>query len=81
MTKVIALATFSDGVISMAEGDVREIADATATAYATAGLVEEYVEPIVPTGSMNIETNDTFDVTEYAQVVVNVPTGGGDVAV
>lgn len=32
---------------------------------------------ITPTGTLNITENDTYDVTNYASAVVNVPTGGG----
>ena len=32
---------------------------------------------ITPTGSINITTNGTHDVTNYASAVVNVPTSGG----
>lgn len=32
---------------------------------------------ITPTGSINITTNGTHDVTNYASAVVNVPTGSG----
>lgn len=34
---------------------------------------------IIPTGTLSIVSNDTYDVTKYARVEVNVPqTGGGD---
>lgn len=34
---------------------------------------------IIPTGTLSIISNDTYDVTKYARVEVNVPqTGGGD---
>ena len=32
---------------------------------------------ITPTGSINISTNGTHDVTNYASAVVTVPTSGG----
>lgn len=35
---------------------------------------------ITPTGSINIGTNGTHDVTNYASAVVSVPTGGGSSA-
>lgn len=47
------------------------------------GLVEEY-EEVHPAGNLNITTNGTFDVSQYAQVTVNTAaivvtlTGGAD---
>ena len=35
---------------------------------------------IVPTGSLNITTNNTYDVTNYASAVVNIPSGWTKVA-
>lgn len=39
-----------------------------------------YVSGITPSGSLSITENGTYDVTEYAEVVVNIPSqsGGGD---
>ena len=35
---------------------------------------------IVPTGSLNITTNNTYDVTNYASAVVNIPSGWTKIA-
>ena len=71
-TLVKALATFSDGVTSMAIGDIAEIDATKATAFIAAGICEEYTEPIVPSGSISISANGTYDVTTKASAVVNV---------
>lgn len=33
---------------------------------------------VTPTGTLDISVNGTYDVTQYAEASVNVPTGGGD---
>ena len=71
-TLVKALATFSDGVTSLAIGDIAEIDATKATEFIAAGIAEEYTEPIQPTGSINIGANGTYDVTTKASAVVNV---------
>ena len=71
-TTVRALTAFSDGVISMYEGEIRSIDSTKATAYASAGLVSTDIEEITPTGSVNISANGTYDVTTKKSAVVNV---------
>ena len=69
-----ALKGFSDGAISLSVGEVATVADNKATVFINDGLAEAYTEPIVPTGSMDITANGTYDVKAKASVVVNVPT-------
>lgn len=48
------------------------------TGYTGLGTVTVNAIPsqyIVPTGSLSITSNNTYDVTQYASAVVNVPTG------
>lgn len=73
MTTVIAAKTFSDGVLSMYEGERRRIDDAVATAYIAAGLVTEYTGDVTPEGIKEITTNGLHDVYGYASAQVDVP--------
>ena len=73
--------TFSTGLISMYEGEIREISEEMPeeyieeyTALLQGGNIEIYTAPIVPTGTKDITANaDAIDVAEYANVNVNVP--------
>lgn len=71
-TIIRALATFSDGVTSLAIGDIAEIDSTKATAFISAGIAEEYTDPISPSGSLSITANGTYDVKTKASAVVNV---------
>ena len=71
-TKIKALIGFSDGVISMAVGEIREVESTKASAFISGGLAVEYTDPVVPSGSVNINANGTHDVAGKASAVVNV---------
>ena len=72
-TTIKALIGFSDGTISLGVGDIATVADTKATDYINGGLAVEFTEPIIPTGSIEITANDTYDVTTKASAIVNVP--------
>jgi len=71
-TQIKALTAFSDGTISMYEGQIATIDDTLASLYIADGLAVAYTTPITPTGSINIDSNGTVDVSSYASAVVNV---------
>lgn len=88
-TTIKALIGFSDGVISLGVGDIASVETTKATSFISAGLAEEYTDPVEPSGSINIGANGTYDVTDKASAVVNVSVatvtynvngGTGDVA-
>lgn len=74
------------------ENDVIAIADAIRTKNGTSNKykISEMADAvldlnigsseggIIPTGSIEIKTNGTHDVTNYANAIVSVPTNGGD---
>lgn len=71
-TTIKALIGFSDGEISLGVGDIASVDSTKASAFISGGLAEAYTEPIVPSGSINIGANGTYDVTSKASAVVNV---------
>lgn len=73
-TKIKALVSFSDGVISLGVGEIADVESSKASAFISGGLAVEYTDPVEPTGSVTITANGTYDVTEKASAVVNVST-------
>lgn len=71
-TLIKALIGFSDGVTSLAVGEVASVESTKAAGFISGGLAEEYTDPIVPSGSESITANGTYDVTAKATAVVNV---------
>lgn len=71
-TKIKALIGFSDGEISMYVGEIRDVDSTKATAFISGGLAVEYTDPINPTGSVTLDANGTYDVTDKASAIVNV---------
>ncbi|MBO6304888.1 MAG: InlB B-repeat-containing protein [Selenomonadaceae bacterium] len=71
-TTIKALIGFSDGVISLGVGDIASIEATKASAFISGGLAVEYTEPVEPSGSISINANGTYDVTDKASAVVNV---------
>ena len=71
-TTIKALIGFSDGEISLGVGDIASVDSTKASAFIIGGLAEAYTETIVPSGSINIGANGTYDVTSKASAVVNV---------
>jgi hypothetical protein len=57
---------------SIAYGGIAEVSDTVGTSLISDGLAEAYTL-VNPTGSVNISSNGTVDVAEYATAVVNVP--------
>jgi len=71
-TTIKALIGFSDGVISMGVGEIKDVEATKASAFISGGLAVEYNGPVEPSGSINIDANGTYDVTNKASAVVNV---------
>ena len=57
---------------SIANGAIAEVSDTLGSSLISDGLAEAYTL-ISPTGSIEITSNGTVDVAEYASAVVNVP--------
>ena len=84
-----ALISFSDGVISLGVGDIATLEATKADSFISGGIAVEYTEPVEPSGSISINANGTYDVTDKASAVVNVSVktvtydvngGTGDIA-
>lgn len=65
---------------SYAFGEVFTVDSDTATAYKSAGLVEDY-ELIDPSGTKSITENGTYDVTQYESAAVEVPLPSGKITI
>lgn len=61
----------SGNLFSPAMGAIFEVASVKGASLISQGLAEEY-NLITPTGTKTISENGTFDVTQYAEAVVNV---------
>lgn len=71
-TTIKALIGFSDGVISLGVGNIASVEATKASAFISGGLAVEYTDPVEPSGSISINANGTYDVTDKASAVVNV---------
>ena len=71
-TKIKALIGFSDGDVSMYVGEIKDVEATKATAFINGGLAVAYTDPVTPTGSLTIDSNGTYDVTDKASAIVNV---------
>lgn len=80
-TKIKALKSFSDGVLSMYEGEIKDVDATKASTLISDNLAVEFDEPIVPSGTIEIIANDTYDVTTKETAIVNVPAPTGSVTV
>lgn len=70
MITVKALKAFSDGELSMHDGEIRDIDETKATQYIAEGYVIEYTVPIIPSGKKSITDTSETDVAEYATAQV-----------
>jgi hypothetical protein len=71
-TAIRALTAFSDGVISMYEGEVRSVDSTKASAFVAAGLATENTTAVLPSGSTTFTANGTYDVYDKETAIINV---------
>lgn len=71
-TAIRALTAFSDGVISMYEGEVRSVDSTKASAFVAAGLATDNTTAVLPSGSATFTANGTYDVYDKETAIVNV---------
>lgn len=76
-TKIKALIGFSDGVISLGVGEIADVESSKASGYIADGLAVEVVDPVEPTGTIEITENGEYDVTAKATANVAVPEPTG----
>ena len=71
-TRIKALIGFSDGEISLGVNQIADVDSTKASAWISAGIAAAYTDPVVPSGSVTLDANGTYDVSGKATAVVDV---------